>query len=140
MYVALGTESRLIFHRTGTREKSHSSTIITQHPTSETEPRYVLTPPQQFSLFRSELKQLFHHYFCENSTNVTSTYNTRLKTKKGKCFALWVQNANCIVDVETETTTTATQAGVSENIGARFMQRNTETCSNAALRNCAPSV
>ena len=56
-------------------------------------------------------------------TTTRETHSTHL-TKKGKCIALWVQNANCIVDVKMETTTTATHEGVSEKFGARFLQRN----------------
>jgi len=39
------------------------STVIPQHPTSEREPRYVFIHPQTFFVFRSDLNQLFHHYF-----------------------------------------------------------------------------
>ena len=44
-----------------------------------------------------------------------------LKTKR---VALWVQNAKCIMDVETETTTTAPHAGVSERLESTFCSVN----------------
>jgi len=117
LYVALGNESHLILHRTSTGEKTRF-----RAPSS----RSIRRPKENLGAYR-------HLRNCSSysEVNLTTcstiiivkiaqiwppqakrTANT-LKTKNGKCIALWVQNANCIVDVEMETTTTATQAGVS---------------------------
>ena len=98
------------------KDKSIRSTVILQNPTSEREPRYIFTPPQPFFVFRCDLKQLFHHYFCERSTMYTTreTYSAQLEEKN---VALWVKSAKCIMDVET---TTAPHVGVNERSGPGF--------------------
>jgi len=106
------------------RKNPIRSTVIPQHPTSEREPRYVFTPPQPFFVFRSDLKQLFHHYFCENSTTMNTTRET---------YSSWLEDkACCIVGAECEmhcgcgngNDDNSDTRGSERKIGARFLQCN----------------
>ena len=130
-----GTESRWILHRNKVQEeKSIRSTAIPQNPTSEREPRYVFTPPQPFFVFRSDLKQLFHHYFCERSTTMYTareTYSAQLEDK-GCCTVGAERAMRCIMGAECEmhcgcgngNDDNSDTGGSERKIGARFLQCN----------------
>jgi len=115
---------------------------ITWLPTSAWEPQYVLKPPQSLFVFRCYLYDVFHHYFWERSNNnhtARETNRTGWRRSALHCWFILVKalsvllHCGCICEVhcgcifrnalwvfETETTTTATHAVVSERLEPRY--------------------
>ena len=89
---------------------------------SEREPRYVFTPPQSFFVFRSDLKQLFHHYFCERSTTIYTTRETHSTELEDKtCF---IVGAECVMHCGCGNGNNSDTRLIKRKIGAPFLQCN----------------
>jgi hypothetical protein len=145
-----------IVRRNWITEKVHAkkfgrNTVIPQHPTSEWEPRYVLTPPQSLFVFRCNVQQLFHHYFWRRSNTTNTTLDTNgtqvqdrrlssfktldnLCSRQSQLHCGWIMGIALWVYLETSTT--ATLASVSERLEPRFCSTNQD----CKLRRCRWSL